>query len=70
MKKLLILFMAFLAVCQLHAQKTVTGSVKDGSANGDPIIGATVQVSAREAAVLPTSTVTSPFRCLKGRTAS
>lgn len=44
MKKLLILFMAFLAVCQLHAQKTVTGSVKDGSANGDPIIGATVQV--------------------------
>ena len=45
MKKLMILFMAVLATCQLYAQKTLTGTVLDGEANGEPIIGATVQVT-------------------------
>ncbi|MCR5076714.1 MAG: TonB-dependent receptor [Prevotella sp.] len=45
MKKLLMLFMAVLATCQLYAQKTLTGTVSDGDANGEPIIGATVQVT-------------------------
>lgn len=37
--------MAVLATCQLYAQKTLTGTVLDGEANGEPIIGATVQVT-------------------------
>ncbi len=44
MKKLLVIFMALFATCQLYAQKTLTGTVLDGDANGEPIIGATVQV--------------------------
>lgn len=45
MKKLVILFMALITTCQLFAQKTLTGTVKDGNANGEAIIGATVQIT-------------------------
>lgn len=44
MKKLLFLLTAVLMAAQLHAQKTLTGTVIDGD-NGEAIIGATVQVT-------------------------
>lgn len=44
MKKLLIFLMALVTTCQLHAQKTVSGTVTDAD-NGDAIIGATVQIT-------------------------
>uniref|UniRef100_A0AB33JB42 TonB-dependent receptor n=1 Tax=Prevotella sp. GTC17259 TaxID=3236795 RepID=A0AB33JB42_9BACT len=39
------LFMAVVMTCQLYAQKTLTGVVTDGTANGEPIIGASVVVT-------------------------
>jgi TonB-linked SusC/RagA family outer membrane protein len=45
MKKLSFLFMALMMTCQLFAQKTLTGTVTDGDANGEAIIGATIKVT-------------------------
>lgn len=42
MKKLAILLTALIASCQLYAQSTLTGTVLDGDADNEPVIGATV----------------------------
>ena len=44
MKKVIILFMALIATCQLYAQRSLTGTVVDADNSDETIIGATVKV--------------------------
>lgn len=44
MKKVIILFMALIATCQLYAQRSLTGTVVDADNPDETIIGATVKV--------------------------